>query len=193
MLRTLKTKIAGLRKSQDGVAAVEFAVILPFMLAMFLGSIEISQLIIVDRRVSNVAGTIGDLVAQSEDVITAATLTDYFDASEYIIAPFPNKTSPSSDGVLSQIVTCVKVDSSGETTVVWSRGHNGGTAHTPGAIFADMPTSISDVAHDTHLIIAETAYTYSPILGYVMKNSISLGETFVFYPRFGAVINYDPV
>lgn len=188
MLRTLKTKIVGLRKSQGGVAAVEFSLILPFMLAMFLGSIEISQLIIVDRRVSNVAGTIGDLVAQSEDVITTGTLNDYFNASEHIIAPYPDKASPSSSGVLSQVVTCVYVDSSGDTTVVWSRGHNGGSPHTPGAVFADMPPSISSVALDTYLIVAETAYTYSPILGYVMKENINLGETFIFYPRYGAVI-----
>lgn len=181
MLRKFRQKIANLKTDHSGIAAVEFALILPVMLALFLGSIEISQLIIVDRKVSNVAGTIGDLVAQSEDSIQSSVLSDYFTASEHIIAPFPSN-------VLSQVVTCVYVDSSGATTVIWSRANNGGSAHTTGAPFT-IPTSISDVAHDTYLIVAESAYTYSPILGYTLDNSIALGETFVFYPRFGAVIS----
>lgn len=184
MLRRLSLKIANLKKDQQGVAAVEFAIILPFMLALFLGSIEISQLIIVDRKVSNIAGTIGDLVAQSEDSIQSGVLDDYFTASEHIIAPFPKN-------VLTQIVTCILVDSVGDTTVVWSRGFNGGTAYTNGASFT-IPSSISDVAHDTYLIVAETGYAYAPILGYTLSNTINLGEKFVFYPRFGDVIQYNP-
>lgn len=184
MLHRLSLKIANLKKDQKGVAAVEFALILPFMLALFLGSIEISQLIIADRKVSNIAGTIGDLVAQTEDVIKGSVLNDYFTASEHIIAPFPKN-------VLTQIVTCVHVDSAGVTTVEWSRGFNGGTAYTNGAAFS-IPSSISDVAHDTYLIVAESGYAYSPILGYTLSNTITLGEKFVFYPRFGDVIHYEP-
>ena len=52
------------RATSAGVAAVEFALILPFLLVLFVGSIEASSLITVDRRVNVISGTVGDLVAR---------------------------------------------------------------------------------------------------------------------------------
>ncbi|MBI4046560.1 MAG: pilus assembly protein, partial [Devosia nanyangense] len=60
MMRALRRMIARLARSGDGAAAVEFALILPILLLLYIGSIEASQLIITDRRVTTVAGTLGD-------------------------------------------------------------------------------------------------------------------------------------
>lgn len=180
MLDRIKTQIARLHQCKQGIASVEFALILPIMLALFMGSIEVSQLVVIDRKVSNIAGTMGDLVAQSEDAISTATINDYFNASDHIIAPYATSK-------LQQIITCVRLDSAGDATVVWSRAHNGATAYTTNASFT-IPDSISAVATDTYLIVAESTYAYSPIFGYMITENIDLGEKYVFYPRFGAVI-----
>ncbi len=50
----------------DGIAAVEFALIVPIMLCMFIGTVELSQAITVDRRVTQVASTTADLVARQK-------------------------------------------------------------------------------------------------------------------------------
>jgi len=51
-------------KSEDGVSAIEFAFILPVMVVMFLGVVEVSNYVMAARRVASVASTAADLVAQ---------------------------------------------------------------------------------------------------------------------------------
>ena len=61
--------IGRLASDERGVAAVEFALILPFLLLLFLGTIEASSLITVDRRVNVISGTVGDLVARTDPTV----------------------------------------------------------------------------------------------------------------------------
>ena len=52
--------------SQDcrGVAAIEFAMIVPIMLVMFFGTVEFSSGVAVDRKVTLMARTLSDLTSQ---------------------------------------------------------------------------------------------------------------------------------
>src|SRR5207244_1629235 len=68
------------RASTEGVAAVEFALIVPIMAIMFIGAVELSQAITVDRRVTQVASSTADLVARAETQISQAEITDIMKA-----------------------------------------------------------------------------------------------------------------
>ena len=48
------------------MAAIEFALIVPIMAVMFIGAVELSQAITVDRRVTQVASSTADLVARAD-------------------------------------------------------------------------------------------------------------------------------
>ena len=76
------------RRDQRGVAAVEFALIAPVLIAMYFGLAEYCQAMMADRKATHVASSIGDLVAQS-DQVTAADLADIFAIGKPLIAPFP--------------------------------------------------------------------------------------------------------
>ena len=56
------------RKDKQGVAAIEFAFIVPIMFLMFVGAVELSQAITVDRRVTQVASSVADLGCPQGDV-----------------------------------------------------------------------------------------------------------------------------
>ena len=58
MIGPLGRRIA---RNNSGVAAVEFAMIVPIMFLLFVGSVEFSQAITVDRRVTQVASSTADL------------------------------------------------------------------------------------------------------------------------------------
>jgi Flp pilus assembly protein TadG len=98
MQASLKRITAALRRfrlAQAGAAAVEFALILPVMLLVYVGCNEASTLIILDRKVQTVSGTVGDLVAQSNKSITTMDITDYFRAATASSgSPSTRKASP---------------------------------------------------------------------------------------------------
>jgi Flp pilus assembly protein TadG len=72
----LRQRFQRIAKANEGVAAVEFALILPIMLFMFIGVLEISHAVTVDRRVSQVTSSIGDLVARAETLIPSTMAVD---------------------------------------------------------------------------------------------------------------------
>jgi Flp pilus assembly protein TadG len=184
--RRIRALLGGLRADGRGVAVVEFAIITPFLILLYMGTIEISDLIAVDRRVTVVSGTTGDLVARSEDTISSSTLTDYFRAAEGIILPY-SKTG------LEQVVSLLSVNASGTTaTVVWSQSYNGGTAHAPSSTYP-LPAEMRTIAKASWVVVSEADYSYRPVLGMVVKTAISLHHESYYMPRYGAIICYNAV
>ena len=58
------SKFLNFKKDSKGVAAVEFALIAPILLLLFVGTIEVSLMIAVDRKISRTSSAIADLIAQ---------------------------------------------------------------------------------------------------------------------------------
>ncbi len=178
---------------EQGAAAVEFALILPLLLLLFLGTIEASSLITVDRRVNVVSGTVGDLVARTDPTVPldVALLSDYFQASEGIIFPYE-------PGELQQVVTIIEVDDEGTATVDWSCGYNGGVAldaddpYTPPANVESYWESMKAIAQPPagsgYVVASESQYSYLPLLGLVFTEELNLHRTSYYLPRYQAAI-----
>jgi len=188
-MRSLIKRIRGFGADEKAVAAVEFALIMPFLLTLYFGSMEASALFTVDKRINTISATMGDLIAQwdpDDGTIPAATLTTYFAAATGLINPY------SSTGV-KQVISLVFVKSDGTTKVLWSTQSGGGTTRTVGAAYTPLSTtSMTDtVARGGCIVAAETSYSYKPLLGQVFKSALNLAHTNYFIPRYGAtgVIN----
>lgn len=167
-------------RAREGVAAVEFALILPVMLMVYLGTMEASALISMDRRVQTVAGTVGDLVARVDGKITTAEINNYFNAATGIMQPYPSTD-------LRQVVTSVYVKPNGTTQVMWSKPYNGGTAHATGGTYK-LPPEMIAIALGKYVIVAEASYSYTPLLGMVIDHPVGLYRENFFMPRFGEAI-----
>ncbi len=87
MIRSARTFLRRLCGNRDGVSAVEFALIAPVMVLFYVGMVEISLALSVDRKVTNAASALADLVAQ-DDVITDGEMVDILNAGSAIIAPY---------------------------------------------------------------------------------------------------------
>lgn len=181
-----------LRREDEAVAAVEFALIVPFLITLYLGSIEAAALFTVDKRVSSISSTIGDLVAQWDPgdgdlpTGTGGTLDDYMSASTGIIAPY------SSSG-LKIVVSFVQVKNDGSTKVLWSKANSAGTTKTLGSSYTGLgsTTEMNIISHGGCVIAAEVSYSYLPILGQVFKTALDLKHTNYFLPRFGSTTPID--
>src|ERR1700722_18570994 len=75
-LRARSLGVALLR-STSGIAATEFAMILPILLVLFFGVVEISNGVAAYRKVTLMAHTLSDLTSQSQEV-QDSDLTKFF-------------------------------------------------------------------------------------------------------------------
>jgi len=154
-----------------GISAVEFAMLLPVMMTLYLGSVEASQGIATDRKVELTAHTLADLSSQYTD-ITNAVMSNILNAGSAIVAPY-------SASNLKEVVSEISVDSQGVATVVWSDTLNG-TALTVGQTVA-VPPSL--VVPNTYLVLAQVQYSYNPTYGYVMTGTLTLSDQSFMRPR----------
>lgn len=175
VLRTLHRSCArGLhawRRDESGVSAVEFAMILPIMITMYIGAVEFSHALTIDRRVTSVASSAADLVAQSEEV-NSAELTDIFTAATSVMTPY-------SADPISITLTSVVADENNDTTVAWSCAHNG-AAHAKDSAFAVPPGLTQPFSS---VIVAEVSYQYVPTVSEFLTGGVTLTDTFYLRPR----------
>ena len=181
LLDRLKKKIRAFAIATQAVAVVEFALIFPFVLALYIGAVETSMIVSLDRRLANVAGSMGDLVSRNDGNVTSAELSDYFSAASLVLAPYD-------DANLLQVITCLRLEADDTATVVWSVGNNGGTARAVDSSFT-LPTELTSIIGDSYVIIAEAEMTYLPLGGIVIEAPVTLYKQFYYLPRFGELID----
>jgi Flp pilus assembly protein TadG len=188
-MRALIDLICRFGKNERATAAVEFALITPFLLTLYLGSMEAGALFTVDKRVNTISATVGDLVGQWDPddgklytTATTDTLQTYFAAAKGIMAPY------STTGV-KQVVSLIFVKSDGTTKVIWSKANGtGATARTQGASYSALgaSTMTNQVARGGCIIASEMSYSYKPLLGAVFTVALNLSHVNYFIPRYGA-------
>lgn len=159
-------------KAQGGVAAVEFALILPLMCLTYLGGFEVMEEISAKRQVALTASTVAEIVSQYSTISASQTMPGILAASTSVLTPFS-----SNNAVV--IVTCITIDSTGKATVAWSQAMNG-SGHTVGSTVT-LPAAL-DVPNTT-VIWGETTYSYTPLIDYMHIGTKTLYSTIYMLPR----------
>jgi len=159
------------RGDKRGVAAIEFAMIVPIMFLLFIGAVELSQAITVDRRVTQVAGSVADLVARKETSISQTEIGDIMKVGGYIVAPF-------SQSPLQMVLRNVS-SSSGDATKTkqsWQCTFSG-AGKNPSPVCTCMnetytlPPNL--VSTNDSVVVAEVNYTYTPLIfDYFLKQAL---------------------
>jgi Flp pilus assembly protein TadG len=167
--------LAVFHRNRRGLAAVEFALILPIGLALFTGAVEYGDAIAIDRKVTLTTRTVTDLVTQYP-TISKADLNTLLGASAQIMAPY------SAANVLVK-VSQVQVDSGGNATISWSQSLPAGNGRTPGAPYT-LPSNISTPG--VYYILGEVQYNYTPAIGYLLTGTMILHDQTFMAPRVAA-------
>lgn len=157
--------------SERGVTLVEFALVFPIMLALFIGMVEFGEAFSVSRKISNAASTIADLVSQ-ENSVTEARLTDIARVANELIKPY--RPGPFS----LRIVSLVADENNQRVNVAWTYPEN---AAAIGTEYTGLPSMTMTEANSS-LIVAETSYAFTPSVGYFI-GSITLNGFAYFRPR----------
>lgn len=165
---------------ESGVSAVEFALVLPIMLALYLGGVEVGDALTIKRKVTNVTSSLSDLVTQAK-VISNKDMTNILAAAATIIAPYE-------DSKLQIKVSGVAIDSDGKATVKWSDAYHDTPLAKDSAI--TLPAGVSQ--KNTFLITTEVHYAYTPTIGYVLTGTFDLTDQFYLRPRLSSKIDRVP-
>ena len=172
------SRIRQCRADQRGVAAVEFALILPFLLLLYLGSVELTQGIMVDRQVALTADTVTNIVAQYTTISASHQLPDILNASAQIFSPNPASAA-------TVVVSLIAVDGSGKATVSWSQALNG-SALTQGQTIT-IPSNL-DIPNTT-LVYGQATYAYTPWFDFIGIGTLNLSSSVYMSPRASSTIN----
>lgn len=155
----------------EGTSSVEFALLLPVMISIYFGAVEISNALIADRKLNKTGSAVADLVAQAV-VVDDDLMADIFQASTAIMEPF-------GAGTLTVVVASVVADENNDTTVDWSDAYNG-TAYSEGAAYI-LPPGLT--AAGTSVIVAEAQYTYTSPIGEYLTGGLTFSNRYFLRPR----------
>ena len=145
-----------------GVASIEMALIFPIMAVVFVGLVDASNLMTANRRVTQTASTLGDLITQSPGEVTKADLNGFISAARSIMDPFPESSTS------LEFYTFRK--SGGAAVLDWQYKSAGASC---GAAPTADDTMLSLMAEDNDVIVSRTCYVWEPILGIILGFSTS--------------------
>lgn len=158
-LRSLRLRRFG--KDERGVAAIEFALVLPIMALLLLGCFEVPRFVMIYQKIARTSSGVADLVAQADDPITNDQMTDVFSASKMMMQPY--------DVVANGAVIVSSINNpTGGTGVKITWQSRNGTVTTlsklgvQGATPTNVPAGLTP-ALDEELLTAEVYFNYTPI------------------------------
>jgi Flp pilus assembly pilin Flp len=200
MLRLLRR----FARDRSGVSAVEFALILPVLLLIYIGSVETSAALSADRKVDRAAGTLGDLVAQ-DDELTVSEMENILDASAAIIEPHSTDNLTivvaaidfiEQDGLIDLPLIDLPLLEDGEVVpvVAWSAARNTEPFEEGNLPPIEMPEGIATAGQQ--IIVAMVTYSFSTpfsaiAAGITGHNGYLFVHTYFLRPRQSQTIVYS--
>lgn len=147
-------------QEERGVAAIEFALFAPFLIALFVGCVEFVNAIDHRRKVNQVARTIADLTAQGDvqNPMDASLLKDIFASAVPIMAPYGSDLAEvrvSAVGIYEGKLELPFVCSS------WTTG----AGPRPVGFAADIAVPDNFQRIGARFVVAEIKTPYKPLLG----------------------------
>jgi len=198
MLRRLSAAIRDAR----GVASLEFAIIVPFMVLILLGIYQVSQLVRVNMKMSNVAVAIADIVAQQDSITggVSGILGNFCKGAQLMMAPFPTSAAANSfslaivsvtnysNGQVSNVKVDWEVDSACAVTATAIGSAATTLVTSPVNLLVNSgPKGTTGIAGDT-VIMVRVTYTYSSLVSFLAPSLSAQTKMGFARPRANSVI-----
>lgn len=185
MIKPVRRFIAATR----AVAAVEFAIVAPVLLAMLVETFDIGNGIAVYMKVRAATfalAAMANTYSTGTYQIESTDMTTITNDAAMVLAPY--STTPA---VFT--ITQIEMTSANKGTVSWSYSLNG-TAFTQGTAWKTLPkqlkTTNSCNSYPCYLMYTEVSYSYTPALLSSLVNTLTLKDNIYVTPRSSACVQY---
>jgi len=165
-----------------GIAAVEFALIMPILLIMYFVTMEASQAIETSKKVSRIGSMVADLVTQ-QPTVDKATVAAIMAIGAVTLQPY-TRSNPKITITAIQVPT----DVTKPLQVKWSRQLVDGLV-SAGPTASTVPPKL--LVADSYLIRVDSVLTYKTVLNLGLGstfNNLSMSETYYLRPRRSVTI-----
>ncbi len=203
---TLSFRARKFSTDADAVAATEFAIVVPFMLLLYVGGVELADGMAINVKVSATAHSVADMVTQNTSLSTAQ-MQNILTGATTTIAPYP--VSNGSTSLLTVTVSEISSDATGKLTLQWSQSYNGSSfspgrsnlsssaanpvTGAPAYPALTVPTSLNGTVGNANnlnnqndqvsFIVSEVIYAYTPNLGFAISGTVNLQDSYWLFPR----------
>ncbi len=171
-LSRIRNQVRRLSLDSKGAAAVEFALIAPLLITLYLGTQEISLALNINKKVGRTSSAVGDLIAQEDTEIAVADLKDIMKVGAATMQPY-SITKP------ELWITGIQISTAGAATVAWSQKLVENTTYSvPYAAGSAVVVPAKLKINDTFLVKVETKLRYRPITSWTITTNKSSGQTY---------------
>jgi len=173
------------RRGEKGLAAVEFALILPVLVTMLFGMGELSLAVFCRTDITQIASTVADLVAQ-ESTVASSDLSNVYNAANTILYPYYPNLSTSKPTIR---ITSVNFDTSTNSTTVgkvaWTCSQSGNGTLSPASRAVNSTVTFSQplLSSGGSVLMVEVAYSYASPTTQVVAGSYNMTDQFYTKPR----------
>jgi Flp pilus assembly protein TadG len=163
---------------ESGHAFVEFAFVLPVMLAMYMLAFVLSDMIACQRKVTETARSVTDLATRYSALSTVSANANYIgtmlSASQQVMQPY-------NGAVVRLSEVCALSNDALTVQVIWSQTSTGSGARTVGST-STVPSGLFSTSQCQ--IMGEVSYAYTPmrLIG-GQTGSMYLSDTIYMIPR----------
>lgn len=164
------------RSASDGVAAVEAALALPVMAIAYVGMVNVAQMVMITRKVTQLTLALSDLTARLPSVPTAE-VTNIFNAAETILLPYDSNKS-------KMVIASVVIGADRIGRVCWANSYPDTKLAPARGATVTLPDSIR--VANTSVIMARASYEFTPVIGSAVFKKMTLGDDPIYTrPRNG--------
>ena len=168
-------------RNREGAAAVEFVVILPVMIAAYVGMVNVAEVVMISRKVTQLTSSLSDLTARLRTVPTSE-IDNIFNAAETILLPYDIENA-------DMLIASIVIDANRVARVCWANAYP--KTRTPPGRGSAITVPESFRVANTSVIMARASYSFTPSIskavfdGYIFKDLQLGGNSIYSRPRFG--------
>jgi Flp pilus assembly protein TadG len=196
--RRIRRLLGRFGRSRSGVAAVEFALMVPAMMAVWVGMVVATDALTADKKVTLLVRTLADMTTQMM-AVSQTDLDSIFAATESILWPHPADN-------LGMRVTAIDIDGAGVAFIDWSVVPSNGalrgsyTAQARCTKFTTLPAGLK--VPRTSIVFAEVSMHYKASVatqivdemfkGTSTNGDMPLGDSLFMRPRQSTKVDFNP-
>ena len=169
--RGIMMRLAAFLRDRRGVAAIEFAFVAPLLMVLYFVTMEVTQAIETNKKVSRVGSMVADLVTQQSQETTKNVVEPIMQIGEAILLPY-SRTRP----VIEITGIEITKDATPRAIVKWSRKMVNGsflTGSSKGTEVKDVPAELKIA--DTFLVRVSAQLEYRPLIAWTAERRTNLG------------------